>query len=122
MTKKIFAVLILAGFMQMSSLIKAEANDMAYGYCMVNVGSRGDKVKVVSTVYRVRRNTYHVGIQNSFRDYVDANFAAGADSTPSCGASTETWQEAEDERNRSVGRLRGDGWTVHAVNWAYHGK
>lgn len=99
----------------------AAQNGDSYGYCSVTIGRSGQTKYVVSSVYRLQAGTYSVGVQNSFRDYVDGNFEERASSTPTCYTTIDTYQEAADSRNDWIGRLRQNKWTVYTVNWSYRG-
>ena len=91
----------------------------SYAYCSAGERDYG-RVYYISTVFKVQRGIYHVGVQNSFNSHLDARAAknlAGA----SCGVSYDSYQEAEDNRNDWIARLRRNGTTVHSVPWSYRG-
>jgi hypothetical protein len=105
-----------------SAVSAAPINEDGYGYCTVIIGTSTERKQVVSSVlsvFRVKSGTYHVGVQNSFRDFVSANFDNV--SSPTCYTTIESYQEAADDRNSWIGRLRQDRWTVFTVNWSYRG-
>jgi hypothetical protein len=114
------AALVLFGALQIGTPMDAVADDASYGYCVARLGQAGNLEVVVSTTYRINGNVYSVGVQNSFRSYVDANFSRRSD-TPICQTTIGSWQEAEDDRNDAIADYRRDGWSVHTVRWAYHG-
>ena len=103
-----------------AALPTVAANDPAYGYCVARLGEAGSLEVVVSTTYRINGDVYSVGVQNSFRSYVDANFSLRSD-MPICQTTIRSWQEAEDDRNDAIADYRRDGWSVQVVRWAYHG-
>lgn len=121
MTKRIPMLMLAAlGAMQSGMTAPAVAEDRSYGYCVAKLGLSGPLEIVVSTSFRVDGNVYSVGVQNSFRSYVDANFSRRSD-TPICLTTIQDWQEAEDDRNDAIADYRRNGWTVHLVRWEYRG-
>lgn len=98
---------------------EVDGKEDGFGYCTVKIGSSTELKEVVSSVFRVKAGTYHIGVQNSFRDYVSANYDDV--SSPTCHTTIETYQEAADDRSNWIAKLRRDRWTVFTVNWSYRG-
>lgn len=111
--------IVLLGF----SVVQAKEPQYSYGYCSTSYGESTDLKYVVSSVFKIRKDVYvyHVGVENSFRSYVDAEFGTLSDS-PNCSIRYDSYQEAADKRNDEISSLRNKyGWTVHTIRWAYLG-
>lgn len=93
--------------------------DVRFGYCMASEPDYG-RYHLFSTVFQVPYATYHVGVQNSFYAFAEA-YDGRKFGTVICGVSYETWQEAEDDKNRWIARHRQDGDAVALARWSYHG-
>lgn len=91
-----------------------------YGFCDVSLGEGSELKRVVSSVFPVDSETYHVAVQNSFYAYVKANFE-DARASASCFTTISSYQKADDRRNEFIGNLRSKEYTVHTVTWSYAG-
>lgn len=111
--------IVLLGF----SVVQAGQSQYSYGYCSTSYGESTDLKYVVSSVFKIRKDVYvyHVGVENSFRSYVDAEFGNLTDS-PNCSIRYDSYQEAADKRNDEISTLRNKyGWPVYTIHWAYFG-
>lgn len=92
--------------------------DTYYGYCVVKIGDSDELKMVVSSIFSNEGYDHSVGAQNSFYEYVNANFS-DAVSRPSCNTAIDNYQDAIDRRNSYIGQLRRRDWTVYTVSWSY---
>ena len=103
-----------------SSVVQAN-DDIHYGYCSTSYGESTNPQYVVSSVFRIKNGIYHVGVQNSFRSYVNAEFETLSDS-PNCTIVYSSYQEAADKRNDEISQIRNRfEFPVHTVHWSYYG-
>ena len=93
--------------------------DVSYGYCKASEPDYG-RYHVFSTVFEVPTGTYHVGVQNSFRSFVEA-YDGRSYGSAMCSVSFDSWQDAEDDKNEWMGRHRRDGHDVRWARWSYRG-
>lgn len=118
-TKMIASTVLLMGLLG-SGVVQAN-NDVRYGYCSTRYGESTDPQYVVSSVFRIKNGIYHVGVENSFRSYVNAEFGTLSDS-PNCSILYASYQEAADKRNDEISQIRNRfNWKAHTVRWSYHG-
>ncbi|AXY57937.1 hypothetical protein CDG60_16035 [Acinetobacter chinensis] len=103
-----------------SGVVQAN-DDVRYGYCSTSYGESTNPHYVVSSVFRIKNGIYHVGVQNSFRSYVNAEFGTLSDS-PNCSILYASYQEAADKRNDEISQIRNRfEFPVHTVHWSYYG-
>ena len=110
--------IVLLGF----SVVQAGQSQYSYGYCSTSYGESTDLKYVVSSVFKIRKDVYvyHVGVENSFRSYVDAEFGNLTD-YPNCSIRYDSYQEAADERNDLISEYRNEGKDFRTVHWSYRG-
>lgn len=109
---------VLFGTTLLSGTVQAD-DQLSYAYCSTSFGESTNLKWVVSSVFRVKAGTYHVGVRNSFSSYIKAEF--GEPNSPICSVTFDSYQEAQDSRNDQIGDLRRRDWTVYTVHWAYRG-
>ena len=101
------------------ALAQDQAQDMRFGWCMASEPTYG-RYHLVSTVFRLPAGVYHVGVQNSFLAFAEAD--DGRDfGFVSCSVTYEERQEAEDDRNQFIADRRRADHDVATARWRYHG-
>lgn len=104
------------------SALAQASKDSRYAFCSTSFGDSMDRKWVVSSVFKVDSTIYMVGVQNSFRSYVDAEFGTRS-ASPVCTRylSSDSYQTVQDARNDDIFDLKNRDWPVHTVHWSYHG-
>ncbi|GAA0870296.1 hypothetical protein GCM10009116_21320 [Brevundimonas basaltis] len=95
------------------------AQEMQFGYCKASELNYG-RYHLFSTVFQVPYATYHVGVQNSFDAFAGA-YDGRTFGSAICSINYDSWQEAEDAKNRWIARHRQDGHAVALARWSYRG-
>ena len=115
--KKIIGITLLSTILGSGTV---QAGQQQYGYCSTSYGESTNLKYVVSSVFKIRNDVYHVGVENSFRSYVNAEFGALSDS-PNCSIRYDSYQDAADERNDLISEYRNEGKDFRTVHWSYRG-
>jgi hypothetical protein len=125
MKSMLLAAIILSGSVVFAPTVSAsDANEgtvglqTTYGFCSQSIYPGGKLSYVVSSVFPIRDwRSAGQGVANSFRGFVDANYG-NARGTSNCFTTIASYQDAENERNRTISNHR-QNHDVIVVRWSY---
>jgi hypothetical protein len=121
-------LIIILAFTVATLPTPAQPQGRDWGYCWTSI-SHLDPTSgrflvsrnVYSSVFTLKANGLHIGVQNSFHSHISALYD-GSIGQPVCFTTISGYQEAIDSRNNNISMSRRSGFGIDVINWSYRGE